>query len=504
MIRKSTLLALAALCVPLGVNAAGSLGSFSGSISANCDAASAAAYNNGYSSGVGQGQSAGFQQGFDTGYPQGYDTGANDKLQSCQGNPESCGIFLSSCIAAPTYGETEPNDNIVAADLLVLDTKFWGQSYGSADQDWFYVVTSAPNQTLTLNFSVPGGSVAGWMISIRDAAGNVFVEFDTSAVGSVTTPDGAITYRATLGLVGTYYVVVKPALGVLSYAPYNLAAILQDSPLETPNYVIGFFDVEVEQNDNATTANPVATGVTRYGLINLAFDPSMVVRDLKGDGFEYAQGYDADWYKYVSEGNEIIALDICARNPCETGQWLFQVYNEENANLLSSGTSNTSNSGYVWPVMAYNSEAGKAEQVVFGIKQPGTYYMRVTHKRLLTAACAGYNLDTNNDGSADGGACRCDSGASCTKKILNPGGLQDLDDDDTTPEVYPPCPDGSGGGASSQCDASCVCTKFSGVIEVPANALTSQYNFTWFSTKLPPDTSSTEAYQEFLARPSPY
>ena len=260
-----------------------------------------------------------------------YNSGVTAGTEWCKTNPQECGILLEACMADPTFGETEPNDNIVSADPLVLDTKFWGQSYGPLDQDWFYTITDKANQTLTINFSIPGGTPAGWTISIRDAAGNIFTEFDTSAVGTVTTADGAITYRATLGLVGTYYIVLKTTGGTPQYEPYNLAVILQDSPLETPNFVVGFHDVEVEPDNVPGKANQLASGVAMYGLINLTFNNNLVVPDTGGNGFEYSQGYDVDWYVYSSPGNEIINLSICNREACTLGNWLFEVYDEASA-----------------------------------------------------------------------------------------------------------------------------------------------------------------------------
>ena len=165
--------------------------------------------------------------------------------------------------------------------------------------------------------------------------------------------------------------------------------------------------------------------------------------------------------------------------------------------------------------------------------------MRVSHKRLLTAACAGYKIDGDNNGitDSDGKACGCKAGASsCSITITNPKKINELsaaagstmyiryrlgciramrvatcvttaggkiECTDAT-LGYPLCPDGSGGGTKTQCTVGCMCSAFTGVIQVPANALTSQYNFTWSGTKLPPNTSGTDAYQDFVDRPTPY
>jgi len=210
-------------------------------------------------------------EGTEIGRAEGYVLGEGNTLTVCQTDPAACGISLGACLAAPTYGETEPNDNIVTADPLLLDTKFWGQAYGIDDQDWYFVVTTEPNQNLTLNFSVPTGTVSGWEISIRDAAGNVFARFDAGGVPGSTSAQGDISYRVTLGLVGTYYITLRPTS--LNYEPYNIAALLQSTPLETQNYIVGFYDSEIEPNNLPSLANPLATGVAMFGVINLSFQP---------------------------------------------------------------------------------------------------------------------------------------------------------------------------------------------------------------------------------------
>jgi hypothetical protein len=441
-----------------------------------------AAYNDGRQVGVAEGIAAGQAAG--------YAAGQTNTVAVCQSDPTACGISLGACLAAPTYGETEPNDNIVTADPLLPDTKFWGQAYGINDQDWYYVTTSAPNQNLTVNFSVPTGTVSGWEISIRDAAGNIFARFDAGGVPGSTSAQGDISYRVTLGLVGTYYITLKPTS--LNYEPYNLAALLQNSPLETQNYIVGFYDSEIEPNDAPEVGNPLATGVAMFGVINLNFAPGTEVPDPEGDGYAYSQGLDEDWYVYLSPGNEIISLEICNHTECSTGNWFFELYDVEGAAQVEAGA-------YATPLLAVNSDMGNNEQYVVGLGNPGAYYLRVSHKRLLTAACAGYTQDLNNDGLAElgGAACGCGAGEyECELTIANPS--------PPNAGIYPPCPDGGGGGESPQCAVGCVCTTFAGVIQVPENAITSQYNFSLFGSGQPPNTAETDAFQEFLGRPNPY
>jgi hypothetical protein len=95
-------------------------------------------------------------------------------------------------------------------------------------------------------------------------------------------------------------------------------------------------------------------------------------------------------------------------------------------------------------------------------------------------------------------SCSC-AGNTCNVFVPNPGAPVV-----TQTTAYGLCPDGTGGGASPQCTIGCTCTQFSGVIEIPENALTSQYNFSLFGTNLPPNTLGTDAFSAFQNRPNPY
>ena len=544
MTRSAALLCIAAL---ISADAVGQVWWENSSQGPDCSAA----FNDG--------RGVGYNEGFNAGHLNGEASGQANMLAACQANPNGCGIYLGACLAAPQYGETEPNDNIVTADALLGDTKFWGQAYGMEDQDWFYVVTSEPNQNMTINFSVPTGSVSGWQIAVRDAAGNVFAQFDAGAVPGSTSPQGDISYRVTLGLVGTYYISLQPT--ALNYEPYNLAVVIQSSPLETQNFIAGFYDAELEPNDGPQSASPLATGVAMFGVINLNFEPGTEVPDPDGDGFQYSQGLDDDWYVYDSPGNEVLALEICGHAECTNGNWLFSLYDAAGAAQEASGN-------YATPLLAVNSDIGNNDRYVVGLGNPGPYYLRVTHKRLLTAPCAAYQTDWNNDGLPSGPpgseatpqACGCESGYRCDLTVANPsrrvveeatwpqcpydfvsateqcqatcectGTGCALSSDPAVPcscggnatqcRVFVPnpgtptvaetieyglCPDGSGGGTSPQCTIGCVCTQFSGVIEVPEGAVTSQYNFSVFGTNLPPSTVNSDAFPAFQGRPNPY
>jgi hypothetical protein len=476
-------------------------------------------YAEGFNAGNSQGYTNGYSQGFNNGYSQ----GSADGTAFCFENPALCSITLQSCLPPPQFGETEPNDNLVTADGLPFDVQFWGQSYGPADQDWFYIVTTKPNQNLTVSFSIANGPIEGWKVSILDSAGNLFADFDTGTAGSVAAPEDGVAYRVTLGLVGTYYILVEPVAGTVNYSTYNIAALLQDSPLDGPNYVVGFYDVELEPNNVPGQSTWLTEGVTMYGVVNLSFENTVPAGD--GSTREWAQGADWDWYAYYSSGSELITLTICGREKCEPGNWFIEVYDYDGANMVASG-------GTANALLAINTDTTSESAPLtykLGLPKSEIYYLRVNHKRLFSAPCLAYALDVDNNGIVDGqtGSCSCGSGDSCNeiKSVVTAAScLQtevpaaDPADPPTSSATYF-CPDGSagtqvGGDASStvtcavdvpvQCETACRCVAWGGVVELPVDAVTSEYNFTWNATHLPPGTYATDAYQDFQSRPSPY
>lgn len=454
------------------------------------------------------------QAAFDQGFSAGYGSGSSDAnascgmtLASCQNDPASCGISLGACLAAPIYGETEPNDNIVTADPLLLDTKFWGQSYAIEDQDWFFVVSSQPNQTLTLNFSKIDGPPQGWILSVRDSAGNLIASFNTGSVQGATSDRGDITYRVTLGLVGTYYIQVKPDPLQFSHEPYQLAALLQDSPLATQNFIASIADAEIEPNDDPSQSTVLTTGVSMHGLISLVLPPqATVVPDPDGDGFEYLQGED-DWFIFPSQGNEIVTLSVCDRSACGDGQWLFQLFDEPAAFHNWSGAANAPP-----PLMAFNSPVGKPVEQRLGISHAGNYYIRVQHRRLLTAQCLGWGLDIDADGQAENRGCACEQGESQCETDVALGTRDGVVVASTPDGNNYVCPNGSlgeflgesGGDVVVRCSVDCRCNATYGQITLPGEAMTSPYNFTYYSTQLTPSTATSDAFGDFQSRPSPY
>ena len=451
-----------------------------------------------------------FDEGFAAGYGNGFrdaDAACERTIASCRNDPASCSISLGACLAAPIYGETEPNDNIVTADPLLLDTRFWGQSYAVEDQDWFFVVSDQPNQTLTLNFSRIDGPPLGWILEVRDAAGNPIASFNTGSVQGATSDRGDISYRVTLGLVGTYYIELRPDPLQFTFEPYQLAALLQDSPLATQNFVASTADAEIEPNDDPSQSTVLTTGVTMYGLISLVFPPqAQLIPDPDGDGFEFLQG-EADWYIFPSLGNEIVTLSLCNRSACGDGQWLFEVFDEQAAFQNWSGAQDAPP-----PLLAFNSPSGRPDELRFGIRRAGNYYIRVQHRKLLTGQCVGYAVDIDADGQTEARSCSCDQGETqCQTEIAldTSEGVLVATNPDGNNYV---CPNGSLGqflgeandAAVVRCSVDCRCNATVGEISLAGEAETSPYNFTYFSTRLPPSTADSGAVDDFDDRPSPF
>lgn len=389
------------------------------------------------------------QEQVDAAYGQGRLVGRQESAAECIGEPANCGcidgvspcgIGLSSVLTGAQFGETEPNDHIVAADALVPEHSYWGQSMALTDQDWFYLVTNEPNQVLTLNFTVPERVLLdstrlsqGWLIQVRDAAGNIHAQFDTRfAMDDPATSDRneskEIAYPVFLGLVGTYYVVVQPRIADASgnlltdinsasldtasvlFSPYNIAAFLEYSLLDSPPLEVNFFDAETEPNDTSPTADPITSTTTMYGMLHA----NLVGNEQDGWGLQTEQ----DWFWYNSPGNETAVLAFCQHEDCDLGagrDWRLTVLYQDGTVMTSFRTDNTN-------------------FVRFGLDAPGVYFLQIVS----------------------------------ALKVDSEGRLVDKE-----------CIDWSEPATSTD-EAQCL--RYAQV----AMVTTRQYNFTWFGTRLPP------------------
>ncbi len=434
---------------------------------------------------------------YNSGYTAGFSDGRIAGHADCRFDPASCAINLTNVLPPAEYGETEPNDTGISADVMALETNVWGQSYSTSDQDWYYVVTNEPNYNLTLNFALPNlnsnncqtridpdsgelslqcnciietrtnlvsgteynysrCSLAGWTVSIRNAVGLTLTEFNTNFT-SVEHATSGISYRTTLGMAGMYYIVVKPVVSEFNYQPYTLVAKLEPSPNNTLNFAGGRTNAEIEPNNTPSEATVITRGVSEFGLINLRFDATLC----NTESCEYLQNED-DWFVYNSPGNEVVQLGFCDLSSCSAGDWLVQIFD---VNGIYAIQWQGIDPDLVTPLMAFNTNttpvAGTTNVTPsvwqIGLGAPGPYYMRIGHKRKLEAACVQWSIDQDNNGLPDSNQynCACDDGStSCELNILNPGAATT----DTVEQViWPVCPNGEGGGEDSFCPSACVC-----------------------------------------------
>jgi hypothetical protein len=374
---------------------------------------------------------------------------ANPKTCGCNDNPAitPCGISLNTFLTGARYGETEPNENIIAADPMVSNAIYWGQSMSHQDQDWFYVTTEEPNQIVNLNFRPANNTgvnwnatdARGWDISVRDAAGNVLAQFPFE-LESQLNADGSIeeiNIPTFVAYPGTYYVVVKTlAIGNPATTenwtpiPYNLISSISFSDSDTPPIDVNFFDVETEPNDDFSTADPLVSTVTMFGMLHTTLAGNAT------NGWNLQS--ENDWFWYTSPGNEIATIAWCQREHCTASDahtWRVTIKMRDGTLISSFDTSNLMSNGT-------GDELGGNETldptpyrtVYLGLEKAGDYFIQVQSVLLL-----------NEDGSI---ATRCR-------------------------EWSTPQPGGTA-----------VCLSYAPV----STTTTEQYNFTWHGTRRPPNT----------------
>lgn len=404
-----------------------------------------------------------YNKGFTDGRPVGHKEGSAE----CIANPKTCGkddglnpygISLNSLLTGAKYGETEPNENIISADPMVPNAIYWGQSMSYQDQDWFYVTTEEPNEIVTLNFQRSATTGVnwntdaenrGWDISIRDAAGNVLAQFPYELASqwhlvTPTTGENYVVYDAMtiptfVAYPGTYYVVVKTlAIGNPATTdnwtplPYNLISSISFSDSDTTPIDVNFFDVETEPNDDFSTANPIVSTVTMFGMLHTTLAGNAT------DGWNLQS--EQDWFWYTSPGNEIATLAWCQREHCTASDahtWRVTIKMRDGTLISSFDTTDLMSNG-----TGTGNQLGGNETfdptpyrtVYLGLEKAGDYFIQVQSALLL-----------NQDGSI---ATRCREW--------------------TTPQP---------GGTA-------VCLSYAPV----SLTTTEQYNFTWHGTRRPPNT----------------
>ena len=280
-------------------------------------------------------------------YNQGFADGEAAQKEACQIDPSSCGLSLQAFLDNTGFGETEPNDQAFSADGLVLEEVYHANSFDYFDEDWYYVTTTGNNQNITISFQGVQTAFAvnpeGWLISVRDSAGNILATFDSASpgqgTGEDTTQGREIT--VTVGNPGTYYITVQPWENPLDqgtgfpgglYKAYNIAAMVSDPGQTSPNPDSNFMDAELEPNDTRAQATPLGSTTNMFAY----FDKSAVGGSAIG-----AFNFDSDWFVYSSGGNEILNLRMCSRESCGRSEQ-SEVLTDEFARIWHLTVSNAS------------------------------------------------------------------------------------------------------------------------------------------------------------------
>ncbi len=219
-----------------------------------------------------------------------YKEGYNAGLEDCIEMPKDCGVLLEDVVANPGWGETEPNDHMAAADRLLLNRFYKGNSLDKFDKDWYYVGATKPNQNLVISFlgdQADYTNTAGWVVEVRDRNGNVLAAFDSTTSGpgnvyrngdkeeDIVDPSEPILAKTplsdakiilvTLGNAGRYYISVASQEDKGEQRAYHIAAMISESDQISPNPDTNFFDTETEINDTQDAADPLRSNVHMFG-----------------------------------------------------------------------------------------------------------------------------------------------------------------------------------------------------------------------------------------------
>ena len=124
--------------------------------------------------------------------------------------------------------------------------------------------------------------------------------------------------------------------------------------------------------------------------------------------------------------------------------------------------------------------------MTFGLGPAGSYYMRVNLKRKLTAPCL-ESVPVQQCNNSEG-ICivqSCDSETKvCTDVSVDNCGLGNQQYKDV---------------CWTQTDE---CVQYGSTVVLPDTDITSQYNFTWYGTKMQPFTADSDAYKAYQERAS--
>jgi hypothetical protein len=329
----------------------------------------------------------------DASFNSGRSTGRAQAIVECIGDPtncgcadgvDPCGVSIESLFSDAEYGETEPNDYGASADYLTPGMIYWGQSYGALDQDWYQVSTQEPNQIVEIYFSVPFVTMNGaWTISLRDAGGNIYAQFDKSSSQEGGDAQNA-TYPVFVSSPGTYYIVVTPAANNEASADfYNIMAMLDFSSSDQPPSTPTFNDAETESNDSYQLANAIGNGVPMYAMLHST---------LAGDATTgWALQSEQDWFRYTASGPQQVTFSFCGRETCSASEgrgWRVSLIDSA-GNILTS----------------FNANAPHSVQTRFA--NAGAYYVQVVSELRYAADGSVITRCEQYTDPADGGEPIC-------------------------------------------------------------------------------------------------
>ena len=322
----------------------------------------------------------------DTDFQEGY----NDGQQDCRNTPQSCGVKIHPMTKKLGYGETEPNDHILNADGLLPGQFYHANSLGTFDEDWYHVVTDKPSQKLTVYFLGDEGNfteTAGWVIQVRDLYGNIIAAFDTTpGAGTeggeeggqlpteVSPVDAAKITEVTLGILGTYYISVKPKTGGTATTKagegsgnlrgYNIAINLEDTGQVTANPNENRFDTETEPNNDKANADPLRSNVAMTGVFNRTLIKRIEVETPAKTEYVYLyQGCDTTDPSTLPPGQTDCVCDITNNpvtppNPNTPGQSPAEAC-ESKANITPAETKYVGIFAYDTDTYVYHSEGNE-------------------------------------------------------------------------------------------------------------------------------------------------
>ncbi len=181
-------------------------------------------------------------------------------------------------------GETEPNDFLLAADLLESNQTIIGQSYGDGDEDWYLLETRENNTLLKFIF---GNSASTWDADFTNSDGEVLASF-------TTIPGGVFEYEVQAANIGKYYLKLSESPISTEQGPYEISLIVTNEAGGSPQPDYNYFVVERENNDTFSRADTLGSSRTM----------SLV----KGQLIHYS---DFDFFRIDTLGNETIKVEMC-------------------------------------------------------------------------------------------------------------------------------------------------------------------------------------------------